>query len=115
MLSKVLSSREANRAEPVVFPLLSVGAVERASGRNRSHDESSEDGNAESARLREKVQQLEAQAATDCRNAFESGRQQGEQQARAELQPVLERMNTSITQIAAMRPELRRRAERDVV
>jgi flagellar assembly protein FliH len=67
------------------------------------------------ASLREKLRNLEAQAAVERREALESGRRQGEQQARAELQPVLERLNSSITEIAGMRADIRRRAEQDVV
>ncbi len=69
----------------------------------------------EAAALREKLHQLEAQSAAERREAFEAGRRQGDQQARAELLPVLERLNASIAEIVAMRPDLRRRAERDVV
>ena len=47
--------------------------------------------------------------------AFDSGRVQGEQQARAALAPVLERMNASIAEVMGLRPELRRRAEKDAV
>ena len=43
------------------------------------------------------------------REAFEAGREQGEQQARAELNPVLERLNASIAEVVAMRPDLRAR------
>ena len=58
---------------------------------------------------------LEAAAETAKREAFEAGRQQGEQQARGELAPVIERMNASIAEVIGMRPELRRRAEKDAV
>ena len=53
--------------------------------------------------------------ATERRDSFEAGRRQGDQQTRAELVPVLERLDASIAEITAMRPDLRRRAERDVV
>ena len=65
--------------------------------------------------MRERLRGLEAQAAAERREAFENGRHQGEQQARAELQPVLERLNNSIAEIAGLRADIRRRAEQDVV
>ncbi len=65
--------------------------------------------------LLEKIRVLEGQRAAAEREAFEFGRQQGEQKARAEVAPMLERMNASIVEIIGMRPELRRRAEKDAV
>ncbi len=65
--------------------------------------------------LRSRIRQFESQAAADKREAFESGRQQGEQQARGELQPVLKRLADSITEILGMRDDMRHRAEQDVV
>jgi flagellar assembly protein FliH len=70
---------------------------------------------AEAAGLREKLRQMESQSAAERRDAFEAGRQQGEQQARAEMQPVLERLNASVAEVLAMRADLRCRAERDTV
>jgi flagellar assembly protein FliH len=114
MLSKVIGREDAGRAEAMVFPNLTGqerGSVDRYSSeasRHRTED-------AESDGLREKLLQLQSQTALDLRDAFESGKRQGEEQARAELQPVLERLNASIIEVLAMRPDLRRRAERDVV
>jgi flagellar assembly protein FliH len=65
--------------------------------------------------LRDKLHQFEHRAATERRDSLEAGRRQGDQEARAELLPVMERLNASIAGITAMRPDLRRRAERDVV
>jgi len=115
MLSKVLRSADAGTAQVMVFQNLAgyqLGADIRPSfedprGRLEECDES--------AGLRERLHQLEAQAAIDRREAFESGRQQGEHQARTELQPVMERLNASITQTLALRSDLRQRAERDVI
>jgi flagellar assembly protein FliH len=67
------------------------------------------------AGLRQKLQQLEGRTTVERREAFEAGKQQGEQQARAEIQPVLERLNASIVEVLAMRSDLRTRAERDTV
>ena len=113
MLSKVLSRRDSgadsSRVQPMVFPLLGSGAVARTSTTVDTADAG------EVAALREKVRQLESRLATERREATEAGRQQGDQQARTELQPVIERLNKSIAEIVALGPDLRRRAERDVV
>jgi flagellar assembly protein FliH len=71
--------------------------------------------NDDAAGLREKVRQLEARLAAERREAFEAGRLEAAKQARAELDAVVERLNASIADIIAMRPDLRRRAERDAV
>ena len=65
--------------------------------------------------LREKLHRIEGQAATERRDSFEAGRRQGDQETRTELLRAMERLNASIAEIIAMRPDLRRRAERDVV
>jgi flagellar assembly protein FliH len=49
------------------------------------------------------------------RQGLDAGRAEGEQRARAELEPVLARMNAAVAELAAMRSEMRWRAERDVV
>jgi flagellar assembly protein FliH len=69
----------------------------------------------EQTALLEKIRSLEAAVAFAKREAFDAGREQGEQQARAALAPVLERLNASIGEIVNMRPELRRCAEKDAV
>jgi flagellar assembly protein FliH len=61
------------------------------------------------------VQQLEAEVAAVRRNSFDAGQRQGEQQARADIAPVIERMNASIAEITALRGEIRHRAEKDLV
>jgi flagellar assembly protein FliH len=113
MLSKVLSHRNVENVQVFIFPTLN--AVESSRDRTVVPEAARSPGNAEMVALREKIHQLEAQAASDRRQAFEEGREQGEQQARVELQPVLERLNASLSEITAMRPDLRHRAERDVV
>jgi flagellar assembly protein FliH len=65
--------------------------------------------------MRERIQQLEAELAAARRNSFDAGQRQGEQQARAELAPVIERMNASIAEITGLRADIRLRAEKDVV
>jgi flagellar assembly protein FliH len=115
MLSKVIGRGDAASAQVLVFPQLTGyerGKQDRGPSGNDSRDTPAQD---ESAVLRERLHQLELQAAEPSREAFEAGKQEGEKQAGAELLPVLERLNASITQVLAMRSELRRRAEKDVV
>jgi flagellar assembly protein FliH len=117
MLSKVLSAREASAAMPAIFPCVAVVGVPSGVVNSRgSGDVPAAPGKpAETAALRETIQTLEKQHAAAKRDAFDAGRQQGDQQARSELQPVLERLNASIAETVSMRADLRRRAERDVV
>jgi flagellar assembly protein FliH len=116
MLSKVLSRRDAGRAQPIVFPVLTPGgsSVLRSPGGRSPHDPQDQGGD-ETVALRQKLLHIEGQAATERRDSFEAGRRQGDQETRTELLPVMERLNASIAEITAMRPDLRRRAERDVV
>jgi len=115
MLSKVLSrSSGAGDAKPFVFGDLAgyrVGADVHA-GLEKTMERPAEE--ADTA-LRERVRSLETLAAAEKREAFETGRRQGEQEARAELQPVLERLHGSIAEITGLRADVRRRAEQDVV
>jgi len=111
MLSKVLKASEARlipamafatAATPVHTPLPTAPSDRQGSGE-------------EQAAFLEKIRSLEVAMATVKREAFDAGREQGEQQARAALQPVLERLNASIVEVVSMRPELRRCAEKDAV
>ncbi len=117
MLSKVLGRNAgAAEAKPFVFGDLAgykVGADVHA-GLEKSLERPAPAEEAD-ASLREKLRNLEAQAAAERREAFENGRRQGEQQARTELEPVLERLNGSISEITGLRADIRRRAEQDVV
>ena len=65
--------------------------------------------------LRADMERLRHELAAAKRDAFEAGRQAGEQKARAEIVPVMERMSASIADLTGMRQELGRRAEKDVV
>jgi flagellar assembly protein FliH len=112
MLSKVLSGRDAERAQPLVFSFAMAEPIVPAGRDSVVKDDASED---ESRILRADVERLENELATAKRDAFESGRQTGERNARAEIAPVIERMNASIAELTGMRHELRRRAEKDVV
>ncbi|MGA2711763.1 MAG: FliH/SctL family protein [Bryobacteraceae bacterium] len=115
MLSKVLSRRDAGTVQPIVFPVVTPGEAGFRSRTGRSLEEMQDQGGDETVDLREKLRQLEGRAAAERRDSLEAGRRQGDQEARAELVPVMERLNASIAEITAMRPDLRRRAERDVV
>lgn len=110
MLSRVINHRDAAGIEPIVFPSVAAGLVPV-----RPASPEAGRGDADAASLRENLQQLQSRADTDRRNAHEAGRRQGDQEARAELQPVMERLNASIAEILSMRSDLRRRAESDTV
>jgi flagellar assembly protein FliH len=114
MLSKVLSRANAGSVQPVVFPQLS-GCERDFEKRNRIDQSGIPDDTTDNAELQVKLHQLESQIATERQNSFESGRLHGEQQARAEIRPVIERLNASVTEVLSMRSDLRRRAEQDVV
>ena len=107
MLSKVLTGADVSRAQPAVFALATPGQPPLPA-REPSAD-------AELHLLRAHIQQLECEAASEKQRAFEAGRREGEQSARAEVSSVIERMNASIAGLAEHRRELRCRAERDVV
>jgi flagellar assembly protein FliH len=113
MLSKVLSRRNSGDVQALVFPMLA--GFDAGTGRTAVKEESRGPGDAEFAALEEKLRAAENHAGAEQQRAFEAGRQQGTREAHAEMQPVMERLNASIADIIAMRPDLRRRAERDVV
>jgi flagellar assembly protein FliH len=117
MLSKVLTRGHTASARALVFPDVVFPDVSgyKPGADLESRHGSGDRGNDDSAGLREKLRQLEARTATGRREAFEAGKHQGEQQARAAIQPVLERLNASIIEVLEMRPDLRRHAERDVI
>src|SRR5580704_2486963 len=114
MLSKVLKGADAVRVRAMDFSAAPApekqprppGSSDRASDANDAGDQ---------PMLLDRIRTLEAGLAAAEREAFGNGRKQGEEEARSALAPVLERMNTSIANVIAMRPELRRRAERDAV
>ena len=105
MLSKVLPRGSNHLVELMVFESISVPT------RLHSPGSSGED----SAPLRERIRQLEANASTAQRTAFEAGRREGEQEGRSAVVPIIEKLSASITDLTAARPEARKRAERDVV
>lgn len=112
MLSKVLTGHQREKAIPADFP--NLGTHQQAVNEAR-RAESAAGESPDIAALREQIQQFETRRAAERRESFEAGGQQGEQKARAELQPILERLVAAINDITALRPEIRRRAERDTV
>jgi flagellar assembly protein FliH len=119
MLSKVLKGSDARNVQAMDFATAAVPARQPRQAAPSSGPAGSLAGaaapGADQAALMEKIRLLEAAAEAAKRDAFEAGRQQGEQQAKAAIAPVLERMNASIAEVIGMRPELRRRAEKDAV
>ena len=109
MLSKVISGRAATSATAVVFPVLHGASHPRA---DRGTDAGDEERRTE---FRETVLRMEREQLAACREAREAGLQQGLQQAHAELQPVIERMNAALSDLVGLRSDLRGRAEKDVV
>lgn len=103
MLSKVLKGAEASRVQPMRFVDSSAGAAP------------AEKSTVDETYLIEKIRRLEAEKAAAEKTAFERGRREGEESARAAMAPVIERLNTSVTDVIGLRPELRRRAEKDTV
>jgi len=112
MLSKVLSGRDTDRAQPLMFSAVSHCQVEPPTEKDPSENATVE---RENHALRERVRQLEAELIATKRDSFEAGRRQGDQQARAETAPILERLGASLSEITGMRHELRLLAEKDMV
>jgi flagellar assembly protein FliH len=117
MLSKVLGRSDSRLAQLVVFPQATgyERALANRGSPDGSHAQSASGEDAEIAGLRERLRQLESRIAAERQDSFEAGRREGDEQARAAQQPILERLNASIADVLAMRSDLRRRAEKDVV
>jgi flagellar assembly protein FliH len=109
MLSKVLKGAEALRVQPMNFADASGAAapVRRPAP--------ADTGAPDETYLMEKIRRLEVEAAASEKAALERGRREGEEAARAAIAPVIERLNGSLAEVMALRPELRRRAEKDTV
>jgi len=109
MLSKVLKGAEALRVQPMSFADASgTGAPARRSVQ-------ADAGATDETYLMEKIRRLEAEGAAVEKAAVERGRREGEESARAAMTPIIERLNASLAEVMALRPELRRRAEKDTV
>ena len=116
MLSKVLRGAEARQAQAMTFAAAGAGPKQPSPRSPQPGGGASfPDGGDDRAVLLGKIRALESEMADAKRTAFDAGRQQGEQQARAALAPVIERLNASIAAVVSMRPGLRRRAEKDAV
>jgi flagellar assembly protein FliH len=109
MLSKVLKGAEALRVQPMRFTDVS------GSGAPVRRPAQAEPGAADETYLMEKIRRLEAEGAAAEKAAVERGRREGEEAARAAMAPVIERLNASLADVMALRPELRRGAEKDTV
>lgn len=107
MLSKVLSGRSADRAEPAAF-LATAAPYHPPTSREPASDD-------EVQLLRDQVAQLRAEVAMVKKESFEAGRRQGEEDARSEITPVIQRMHASVAELTGLRSEMRRRAENDLV
>ncbi len=112
MLSKVLSGKDAERAQPLVFSFAMAEPLVPPNRDSAVRDDAAED---ECRALRAHVHRLEDELAIAKRDSFEDGRIVGEQKARTEIAPIVERMNASIADLTGLRHELRRKAEKDVV
>ena len=111
MLSKVLKGSGARSVPAMAFATAAAPTLRTV---HTSATERPVPGEEQTALL-EKIRSLEAAIAVVKREAFDAGREQGEQHARAALKPVLERLGASIAEIVNMRPDLRRGAEKDAV
>lgn len=107
MSSKVLPRGEDWPFEPLVWR-----SAKRAT-------DAAQEETGELARLQARVAELEKQLEQRSREARETGLRQGEQagkeQARKELQPLVEKLGQTARELAELRPSLRRQAEEDVV
>lgn len=110
MLSKVLRRADSSSAHAIVFQ-----QVREVAGPSLTSLTTNAPLNESSSALLEKVRSLECRLASETRAAFEAGKKEGEKAALAEMQPVLQKLAASTTEVLAMRSELRHRAEADVV
>lgn len=115
MLSKVLKGANAGQARTMDFAAALAPGRQTRESLGTSSSPKGPPGTESEAALLEKIRTLEASVVVVKRDAFDAGLRQGEKDARAALAPVLARMNASIADLMAMRPDLRRRAEKDAV
>ncbi len=112
MLSRIISGKDADRAEAAVFrPACHFEPPPTTA----QPDEDTAKAEAEIRALHEQIRQLHAEIEKAKRESLEAGRRLGDQQARSEFGPVMERMNASVAELISLRPEMRHRAEKDVV
>jgi len=118
MLSKVHKGESARHIQAMSFgaavpALSSVTPVPAANEPAKTPEKAGP--SEEHSILLDKIAALENEVVTVRREAFEAGHSQGEQKARAAVAPVIERMNATVAELVNMRPDLRRRAEKDAV
>ena len=122
MLSKVLHGESADALELFVFP--SAGSFEPQKRAETSNNVSSTtaspagqapDRSSEIAELQNQVAVLRDNLSRIERDAFDRGYQQGQTQSQAEVQPMLQRMNSAILETISLRSDLRRASEKDLV
>jgi len=111
MLCRILDSGKAQEAvEPINWQLLD-GAVPMAA---RAANE-----NPDAALLQRKIADLERAMQVRVQQAGEAalqeGLRRGREEAAGELNPVLERLGRSVTELSALRDRVRRQAEADLV
>jgi flagellar assembly protein FliH len=111
MLSKVLKGGDARQVRAMTFAAAFAPAQQPRPAFPQGDVGDSE----EQVALLQKIRLLEAGLHSGQQEAFEDGRRQGEREAQAALAPVLGRMTNAIAELIGMRPELRRRAEKDAV
>ncbi len=119
MLSKVLAYGESSaHVQPISWRNSSHTNGPRVEAA-ASHFEPSVSLDHETVMLRNRILELEqsARQAVDSarRQAFAEGEARGQAQARAECEPILEKMAASLGNLADLRPRLRDQAEADVV
>jgi flagellar assembly protein FliH len=105
MLSKVLARADRSRAQLAVFPAVGEPTAPAAPDATSTSE----------AKWRERVHDLEMRIQAEKKEAFEAGLREGELRSRTEWQPVVDRLNRSVSETLTTRSEMRRRAERDAV
>lgn len=115
MLSKVLKGKNAQQVRSMAFTIVPPAPSELHPQTSPRMVSTQSPGGEEHANLAGRIRELESELQTAKQVAFDSGFRQGEQQAGAAIAPVLERMNSSLHNLIAMRPTLRRQAEKDAV
>jgi flagellar assembly protein FliH len=107
MSSRVLRGDEPLPVQPTAWPVVEQTpgeGVARAPGMESMH-----------AGVNESASQIEQRIRDAHHAGLREGEASGRSRATAELQPVLERLARSITDLAALRPRLRREAEADLL
>jgi flagellar assembly protein FliH len=106
MRSKVLTEAAAE-AQPVIWRRSIPIATKAAQPVEGMPDEL--------LQLRARLAEVSAAAEQQARHAYETGLRTGEANARKAMEPVIERLTNSVTEIANLRPEILHRAEADTV